>query len=165
MSDSKNNDKGKDYSSSDMFTVDAKLLQALASLTPEQRELLLKFAQAAKSPSASENSPAPSETPPVQSATPQQTAPKNVSANISLSKSAPPKLRRPSAEPTPPPVLLKSTRVAASERRTDSAPRPLADDERDESTSARRGAARAGDQTSSDAARAARGADRRREYG
>ena len=115
MSDSKNNDKGKDYSSSDMFTVDAKLLQALASLTPEQRELLLKFAQAAKSPSASENSPAPSETPPVQSATLQQTAPKNVSANISLSKSAPPKLRRPSAEPTPPPVLLKSTRGTTSQ--------------------------------------------------
>ena len=115
MSDSKNNDKGKDYSSSDMFTVDAKLLQALASLTPEQRELLLRFAQAAKSPSASENSPAPSETPPVQSATPQQTAPKNVSANISLSKSAPPKLRLPSAEPTPPPVLLKSTRGTTSQ--------------------------------------------------
>ncbi|MBS7337326.1 MAG: hypothetical protein KIG81_05655, partial [Thermoguttaceae bacterium] len=115
MSDSKNNDKGKNYSSSDMFAVDAKLLQALASLTPEQRELLFKFVQASQGTKASENPPAPPEAPPVQNVLPKQAAPHRVSANTSLPKGAPPKSQPPSFEPTPPPVLRPSNNAPKSQ--------------------------------------------------
>ena len=115
MSDSKNNDKGKNYSSSDMFAVDAKLLQALASLTPEQRELLFKFVQASQGTKASENPPAPPEAPPVQNVLPKQAAPHRVSANTSLPKGAPPKSQPPSFEPAPPPVLHPSNNAPKSQ--------------------------------------------------
>lgn len=124
MSDSKNNDKGKDYSSSDMFTIDAKLLQALASLTPEQRELLLKFAQASQSSSASENPPAPAEAPPVQSASPQRAAANGVSDNTSLPKKNSPKSRPSSSKPSPPPVLLPSANASKSQHVTSEPPPP-----------------------------------------
>ena len=115
MSDSKNNDKGKNYSSSDMFAVDAKLLQALASLTPEQRELLFKFVQASQGTKASENPPAPPEAPPVQNVLPKQAAPHRVSANTSLPKGAPPKSQPPSFEPAPPPVIHPSNNAPKSQ--------------------------------------------------
>ncbi len=106
MSDSKNNGNGKGNSSSDMFTVDVKLLQALANLTPEQRELLLKFAQASQNANSSDSSSSSSrapEEPPIQSEPPRRSASSGVSTQRSAKKRA--QSQSLSAEPTPPPVL------------------------------------------------------------